>query len=91
LKQFSALLINRDNTQVKLCAIATAKDIGKEPGSDLTSTEDRERLKEISKQRVSIFKAYMIEEQKIPSSRLLFCTPQIDSNMGAVSRLSFKT
>jgi hypothetical protein len=91
LKQFSALLRNRDNTQVKLCAIATAKDIGKEPGSDLTSTEDRERLKEISKQRVSIFKAYMIEEQKIPSSRLLFCTPQIDSNMGAVSRLSFKT
>jgi hypothetical protein len=91
LKQFSALLRNRDSTQVKLCAIATAKDIGKEPGSDLTSTEDRERLKEISRQRVSIFKAYMIEEQKISSSRLLFCTPQIDSSMGAVSRLSFKT
>jgi hypothetical protein len=91
LKQFSALLRERDSTQVKLCAIATAKDIGKESGSDLTSTEDRERLKEISRQRVSIFKAYMIEEQKISSSRLLLCTPQIDSSMDAVSRLSFKT
>jgi hypothetical protein len=91
LKQFSALLRDRDSTQVKLCAIATAKDIGKESGSDLTSTEDRERLEEISRQRVSIFKAYMIEEEKIPSSRLLLCTPQIDSSMGAVSRLSFKT
>jgi hypothetical protein len=91
LKQFSALLRDRDSTQVKLCAIATAKDIGKEPGSDLTSTEDRERLKEISRKRVSIFKAYMIEEQKISSSRLLLCTPQIDSSMGAVPRLSFKT
>ncbi|MFT4610343.1 MAG: hypothetical protein ACI8VY_001375 [Cellvibrionaceae bacterium] len=91
LQQFSALLRDRDSTQVKLCAIATAKDIGKEPGSDLTSTEDRARLEEISRQRVSIFKAYMIEEEKIPSSRLLLCTPQIDSSMGAVSRLSFKT
>jgi hypothetical protein len=91
LKQFSALLRDRDSTQIKLCAITTAKDIGKEPGSDLTSTEDRERLKEISRQRVSIFKAYMIEEQKISSSRLLLCTPQIDSSMGAVPRLSFKT
>jgi hypothetical protein len=90
LKQFSALLRDRDSTQVKLCAIATAKDIGKEPGSDLTSNEDRERLKEISRQRVSIFKAYMIEEQEISSSRLLLCTPQIDSNVGAVSRISFK-
>jgi hypothetical protein len=91
LQQFSVLLRDRDSTQVKLCAIATAKDIGKEPGSDLTSTEDRERLKEISRQRVSIFKAYMIEEQKISSSRLLLCTPQIDSSADAVSRLSFKT
>jgi hypothetical protein len=91
LKQLSALLRDRDSTQVKLCAVATAKDIGKESGSNLTSTEDRERLKEISSQRVSIFKAYMIEEEKIPSSRLLLCTPQIDSSMDAVSRISFKT
>ncbi|MFT5708306.1 MAG: hypothetical protein ACI9ES_002608 [Oceanospirillaceae bacterium] len=91
LKQLSALLRVRASTQVKLCAIATAKDIGKESGSDLTSTEDKERLIEISKQRVSVLKAYMIEEQKIPSSRLLLCTPQIDSSMDAVSRLSFKT
>jgi hypothetical protein len=91
LKQFSALLKDSDSTQVKLCAIATAKDIGKAPGSDLTSPEDRKRLKEISTQRVSIFKAYMIEEENVPSSRLLLCTPQIDSSMGAVPRLSFKT
>lgn len=91
LQQFAALLQDRDDTQVKLCPVATAKDIGKEAGSDLSSLEDRERLKEISMQRVSAFKAYMIEEENIPSSRLLLCTPQIDSSLGAVPRLIFKT
>ena len=91
LKQFSALLKDRDSTQVRLCAVATAQDIGKEPGSDLSSLDDRKRLTEISRERVSIFKAYMIEEENIPSSRLLLCTPQIDSSIGAVPRLSFRT
>jgi hypothetical protein len=91
LQQFAALLKDSDDTQVKLCAIATAKDIGKEAGSDLSSPEDRVRLNEISSQRVSIFKDYMIEEENIPSARLLLCTPQIDSSVGATSRLSFKT
>ena len=91
LQQFSALLKDSDDTHVKLCAIATAKDIGKEAGSDLSSPEDRVRLNEISSQRVNIFKDYMIEEENIPSARLLLCTPQIDSSFGAISRLSFKT
>ena len=91
LQQFAALLKDSDDTQVKLCAIATAKDIGKEAGSDLSSPEDRERLREISTQRVSIFKDYMIEEENISSSRLLLCTPQIDSSFSAISRLSFRT
>jgi hypothetical protein len=91
LHQFAALLKDSDDTHVKLCAIATAKDIGKEAGSDLSSPEDRVRLNEISSQRVNIFKDYMIEEENIPSARLLLCTPQIDSSVGATSRLSFKT
>ncbi|MEH6450612.1 MAG: DUF748 domain-containing protein [Oleispira sp.] len=91
LKQFSALLKEHDSTQIKLCAIATAQDIGKKPGDDLTNVDDLKRLNAISMQRINIFKAYMIEEENIQSSRLLLCTPQIDSSIDAVSRLSFET
>jgi hypothetical protein len=91
LKQFSALLKEHDRTQIKLCAIATAQDIDKKPGDDLTNVDDLKRLNTISMQRINIFKAYMIEEENIQSSRLLLCTPQIDSSIDAVSRLSFET
>jgi hypothetical protein len=91
LKQFSALLKDNERTQVKLCAIATAADINKDLGSDLSDPKDIKRLKEISAQRVSIFKSYMIEEENISSSRLLLCAPKIDSSMGALPRINFKT
>jgi len=91
LKQFSALLKEHDSTQIKLCAIATAQDIDKKPGDDLTNFDDLKRLNAISMQRVNVFKAYMIEKENIQSSRLLLCTPQIDSSIDAVSRLSFET
>jgi len=91
LQQFSALLKDQADTQVKLCAIATAKDIDKKAGSDITNPEDIKRLKAISMQRIDTFKAYMIEIENIQSARLLLCTPQIDSSVDAVSRLSFET
>lgn len=91
LQQFSALLKDQENTQVKLCAIATAADIDKEAGADLTSPEDITQLKNISMQRVDIFKAYMIEKEGISSARLLLCTPQIDSSISATPRISFET
>jgi hypothetical protein len=63
LKQFSALLKDNERTQVRLCAIATAADINKDLGSDLSNPKDIKCLKEISAQQVSIFKSYMIEKQ----------------------------
>lgn len=90
LAQFAALLKDHQDTQVKLCAIATVDDIDKDLSDDVISEEDIQRMREISVQRVSIFKEYMIEKENIKSSRLLLCTPQIDSSEGAVSRLSFK-
>jgi hypothetical protein len=91
LKQLSALLKDNERTLVKLCAIATAADINKDPGSNLSNPKDIKRLKEISDQRVSIFKSYMIEEANISSSRLLLCAPKIDSSIGALPRINFKT
>lgn len=91
LQQFSALLKHHDTTQVKLCAIATAKDIGQNSSSETVSDESIKALNDISRQRVDLFKEYMIEKEKIPSSRLLLCTPQIDSSLDAKPRLSFET
>ncbi len=89
--QFSALMREKDDVQLKLCAIATAADIGKAAGTELSDKADIEKLKAISMKRTEIFKDYMVEQEKISSSRLLLCTPQIDSSKDAKPRLTFET
>ncbi len=91
LAQFSALLKDKEDVQVKLCAIATAADINKTVGVELTDKADIKQLKEISAKRVHAFKDYMVEQENIESSRLLLCTPQIDSGEEAKPRISFAT
>ena len=91
LNQFSALMKDKDETQVTLCAVATAADIGKTPGSDISSKEDLEALNELSRSRLDAFKKYMVEKEKIPSSRMLLCTPQVDSAEDAKPRITFAT
>ena len=91
LEQFSALLKEKEDVQVKLCAIATAADIDKKAGSAITDKGDINALTEISQQRTHAFKDYMVEKGGIGSARLLLCKPQIDSAEDAKPRLSFTT
>lgn len=88
-RQMSVMLADRDSVNVKLCAIATASDIDLADPSKVQQPENIARLKAISQQRVEIFKAHMVDQLKVPSSRLLFCTPQIDTSDGAKSRIKF--
>ena len=89
ISQLSALMKEEDDVQLKLCAVATAKDVNLAAGTEISDAETIEALKAISQKRVEIFKKHMVEEQGIPSARLLLCTPQIDSSEEAQPRITF--
>ena len=89
LTQFSALLKEKEGENITLCAIATAQDIGKAAGTKVTDKEAIKKLKKISLARMHAFKGYMVKEEKISSSRLLLCTPQVDFDIEAKPRITF--
>lgn len=91
LSEFSALLNDKADLQIKLCGVASATDIGKVNGNNISSTEDLKKLNFISEQRAAKFKEYMVDEEDIDSSRLLLCKPQIDSSDDAIPHLRFET
>lgn len=91
LKEFAALMKDKEDVNLKLCAVATAADIGKSAGTPIIEKSDVEKLKAISNQRVHNFKDYMVEKEKIGSSRLLLCTPQVNSDEDAKPSLTFST
>jgi len=91
LSDFIALMKDNSELHIKLCGVASAMDIDKESGSEISSKEDTKALMAIARQRGKNFKAYMVEEQEIDSSRLLLCTPQIDSSEGAIPHIKFET
>ncbi|ASP49609.1 DUF748 domain-containing protein [Cognaticolwellia beringensis] len=88
-RQMSVMLADRGNINVKLCAVATASDIELEDAEQAHLPENIARLSKISQQRVDLFKAHLVEQLKVPSARLLFCKPQIDTSKGAKSRIKF--
>lgn len=88
LSEFSALLEDKPDENITLCAIGTAADIGKAAGSELNK-EDTKKLKAISLARMKAFKSYMVNTHKLASSRLLLCTPQVDSSEKAKPRITF--
>ncbi|WP_250654818.1 DUF748 domain-containing protein [Alkalimarinus coralli] len=91
LKEFAALMKDKEDVQVRLCAVATAEDIGKPAGTVITEAADIQQLKVISNQRAHNFKDYMVEKEGVGSSRLLNCTPQINSSIEAKPSLTFET
>jgi len=87
LTDFIALLHDKADTRVNLCAVSTTTDIGKASGAMVTDKAAIQRLKNIADQRAQALKAYLVEQGKIDSSRLLLCAPQIDSSDAATPRV----
>lgn len=88
-RQMSVMLEDQSDINVKLCAIATPADIAVNSPEEAHQQANIERLKSISQQRVELFKSYMVEKLKVPSAKLLLCTPQVDTSKNAVSRIEF--
>lgn len=91
LSSFSALLNDNPDLHVKLCGVSSAADIGKEKGSDISSKDDIKVLKVLAIKRAVNFKEYMVREKGIDSSRLLLCSPKIDSDIDAIPHIRFET
>lgn len=89
IKQFAALLKDKPETQVTLCAVSTPADAGLSLGNKITDNSIIENLHQLSLKRVENFKHHIVNKYHIASSRLLLCTPQIDSAEKAQPRIKF--
>lgn len=88
LKEFIALMQDKKDARVTICAISTPADIDRKSGTPITDKGDIKKLIELGEKREHAFKDYLIEQGKIDSSRILFCSPQIDSDKGAKPRIA---
>ncbi|PKI13188.1 DUF748 domain-containing protein [Colwellia sp. 12G3] len=88
LKEFIALMQDKEDTRVTICAISVPADIGLKAGVSVTNKADIKRLIDLGEEREHAFKDYLIEQGKIKSSRILLCKPQIDSDEGAIPRIA---
>ena len=87
LNDFIALMQDKEDTRVTICAISTPADIGLKAGVSVEKKSDIKKLLDIGEKREHAFKDHLIEQGKIDSSRILFCKPQIDSDIGAIPRI----
>ncbi|WP_299269556.1 DUF748 domain-containing protein [uncultured Psychrosphaera sp.] len=88
LNEFSALMIDKEDTQITVCALSTKSDIGIESTEKLT-VKQLDKLNQLSLNRMKNFKDLMVDEYKIKSSRLLLCAPRVDNGKDAKPRLTF--
>ena len=91
LTTFIALMKDKEDTRVTICAVSTPADIGLPLGVSVTNKAAIKRLIDMGEKRENAFKDYLIKEGKINSSRILFCKPIIDSDEGAIPRIKIST
>jgi len=87
LQAFIALMQDQEKTRVNICAISTPADINLKSGSKVTDKSHIKQLKEIGEQREEAFKEYIIKHGNVASSRLLLCSPKIDSSENSQPRI----
>jgi hypothetical protein len=89
LEQLSTFMIEKEGTDITVCAFAIPQDIGIESSVIKFSEVQHKQLKDLSLERMYAFKNHMVKEQGIESSRLLLCSPKVDRSENAQARLTF--
>jgi hypothetical protein len=93
MNQFVALMKDKKDAQVKVCAISALSDlsainfIATSNELILIESEKAEALKTLSISRMSAFKDYVIK-QDIKSSRILLCSPKVNLTPNAQPTIS---
>jgi len=83
--ELAALLKDKPEQQVKMCAIAGIDEITESS----TMEQKTAALRELSKQRGEALKSELVDIHMIESARLLLCAPKIDSEAGSTPRVEF--
>lgn len=86
--QFSALLKEKSDIYIKMCAVVIPEDIDQARTAKLTKDE-RKALMTLAKERANKFKDHMVDEEGISSARILLCKPSINQDEDAISELVF--
>ena len=89
LSELVLFMQDKQDIQLKTCAIGTYGDLDLPPKAVL-SAEQLATLKAMGKERQDNLKRYLIA-QKIASSRILFCAPELDTAKNAQARIELKT
>ncbi|MFT5082639.1 MAG: hypothetical protein ACI9Y1_000666 [Lentisphaeria bacterium] len=90
-QQFILLMKDKPKTQVKICGIATAADIGLSSNTTKLDGTQLEQLKHIAVERAKNFKDHAINTGQIKSSRMLLCAPEVDMDEKAAPRIKIST
>ncbi|OZG71868.1 hypothetical protein BTA51_17825 [Hahella sp. CCB-MM4] len=88
LEELAKLMKDKEDAQLKACPYATPADLGLPQPPAALSDEQLKTLKEISSTRGEAVKDFLIS-QDIKSSRVLLCSPGVDSEAKAEPRLEF--
>ena len=89
LSQLALLMKDKPDLQIKTCAIVTYADIGLSEKTALTA-EQRAQIKALGDARQTNLKRFLVERD-IASNRILYCAPEIDTNLAAQARIELKT
>lgn len=89
-EQFVTLLNSKEDLQVRLCPVATIRELTAPIEGEKLSEEQNRQLVELAKKRGAAFKK-AVTQKGIASKRLLVCSPEIDFNQEALPRISFET
>jgi hypothetical protein len=89
LSELVLLMTDKPALQLKTCAIVTYQDLAL-PAQSRINVEQQAQLKLIGDERQDKLKRYLIE-QDIDSSRILYCAPELDTQINAKPRIELKT
>ncbi|MEO9943745.1 DUF748 domain-containing protein [Paraglaciecola sp.] len=89
LSELVLLMQDKPELQLKTCSISNYQDLAVAQGTVIT-TELKSEVKVLGDKRQANLKTYLIE-QGIKSSRILYCSPELDTSDTAQSRIELKT
>jgi len=89
LAELVLLMKDKPELHLKTCAIGTYADLAV-PAATVLNADQQASLKAMGSERQDNLKRYLIE-QEISSSRILFCTPELDTSENPRARIELKT
>lgn len=86
LKQLTALMKDKKDSELKACGIASYQDLGLEKPPANIDNAARQKANDIASKRAQSLKEYLVD-QKINSSRIFICAPAVDLTRNSQPRI----